>query len=90
MRTALHVLKCGTQVLSRTQARETCCETEKEHHRTTIDTSKLDRIATLCRIFGQSLRNDTNAMIWENFMTASMLAAVHLGKDFGEQLRVTR
>ena len=30
-------------------------------------------------------RVDTNALIWRIFMTASMKAAVHLGKDYEEK-----
>ena len=33
---------------------------------------------------------DTNVMIWGLFMNASMMAAVHLGKDYEDNLRVTK
>ena len=77
---------------------ETCCEIEKEHHRSKFDPSQFDHIATQCRICRQSLRIRTTET-WsykgrqngagrhqrfdlEIFMTASMKAAVPLGKDY--------
>ena len=33
---------------------------------------------------------DVNAMIWRVLMSATMKAAVHLGQDFSDNLRITR
>ena len=57
----IKALKCGTQILTRTLARRTCCPNEKEHRWSKFVPSQIGPIARHCRVHGESLHTRTTA-----------------------------